>query len=453
MLQILEPIRTGVDVLFFFLPGALTAPKEYLPLLKEVQEKCSLRLWITILDPVSIPWVSTAMIEASFDGVLKRVQQLGFPVGAFPAQGVVMGGHSWGAWESRSVALKRAEAFIQMGSCFHSNPDNLMQYPKPVLTLNGSLDAQLTNAATVKHAGEIFAVKDELGEFFVYGIKPVIMIQGMNHAQFSHGIPNKERGDFDSEISIEQARDIASLYISSFITLHMCGQDEKMVSSALAVLKAAVIQTQQIYQVFWEAMADPGKDVKTVQLHIAALPTLTEKNIGVVGHDYKDNFIYSKPSIDMQAERVTINTYVSVLGKYNLMSNIWVKCKSREAISAAFDDGGETEEPLSVGKSLNERTFAQALALVPESVRQKFEQRGKKLRFLDDKLFTQSAQDWIDSDLMVKPTEDGTEFVDIQSTVLISPFKGMPARFAGMHYLKLLTTARALNWIYEDAFR
>lgn len=83
----------GTDVFFFFLPGALTAPKEYLPLLKQVQSKCSLRLWVAILDPGSTPWVSTAMIEASFDGVLERVKQMGFPAGPYPSKGVVIGGH------------------------------------------------------------------------------------------------------------------------------------------------------------------------------------------------------------------------------------------------------------------------------------------------------------------------------------------------------------------------
>ncbi|MCO5574289.1 hypothetical protein L7F22_028071 [Adiantum nelumboides] len=451
---ILEPLHAaGVDILFFFMPGALTAPKEYLSLLKEIQAKCSFRLWVAILDPGSVPWVSTAMIEASFDGVLARVKQLGFPAGPYPSRGVVIGGHSWGAWESRSIAMKRADAFIQLGSCYHSNPDNLVQYPKPVLTLSGALDAQITNAAIVKHAGEVFDMKDELGEFFVYGVKPVILVPGMNHAQFSHGIPNKERGDFDAEISIEQARDVCSSLLSSFITLHMCGQDEQLASSALAVLREAVCETHQRYQVFWEAMWEPGKDAKKFQLDMAGIPALKESKIGVVQHEYKDNFIYSKPSIDTQAGRIIINIYFSPLGKYNLLSNVWVKCKSREAITAAFSSDKIDEEPLSVGSYINQRTFTQALARVPQVVRQKFEQRGKKLRFLEDMVIKSSSQEWIDSDLIIKPAEDGTQYVDVQSTALISPLKGMPARFAGMHYLKLLTAARALSWIYEDAFR
>ncbi|KAI5057251.1 hypothetical protein GOP47_0027266 [Adiantum capillus-veneris] len=435
------------------MPGALTAPKEYLPLVKQVQAKCSFRLWVAILDPGSVPWVSTAIIEASFDGVVERVKELGFPAGPFPSKGVVIGGHSWGAWESRSVALKRAEAFIQMGSCFHSNPDNLVQYPKPVLTLCGALDAQITNAAIVKHAGEVFAMKEELGEFFVYGVKPVILVAGMNHAQFSHGNPNKERGDFDAEISIEQARDVSSSLISSFITLHMCSQDEHLASSALTILRGAVCETHQRYQVFWEAMGEPGRDAKRVQLDMAAIPALKESQIGVMQHVYKDNFIYSKPSIDVQEGRIIINTYLSPQGKYNLLSNIWVKCKSREAVIAAFDSDKKDEEPLFIGTYINERTFTEALELVPEAVRQKFEQRGKKLRFLEDMVIKSSAQEWIDSDLIIKPAEDGSQYVNVQSTALIAPLKGMPARFSGMHYLKLLTAARALSWIYEDSFR
>lgn len=449
---ILEPIqKEGTEVFFFFLPGALTAPQEYLPLLKKVQAKCSLKLWIAILDPGATPWVSTSMIEASFDGVLRRVKQSGFPVGPYPSKGVVMGGHSWGAWEARSIALKRAEAFIQLGSCFHSNPDNLVQYPKPVLTVSGALDAQITNAALVKHAGDVLEMKDELGDFFVYGVKPVILVQGMNHAQFSHGIPNKERGDFEAEISIEQARDVCSNLLSAFIMLHLSGSAEK--TASLAVLKEAVSQTHERYKVFWEAMREPGKYAKRFQLDLAALPNLTESNIGVVQHDYKDNFIYSKPSIDANLQQISINTYLSQIGKYNLLSNVWVKCKSREAIAAALKGEKVQQNLVCMGAHFNERTFVEALAQVPEAVRKKYEERGKKLRFVDDLVIKSSAQDWINSDLIIKPAADGTEVVDVQSTTMITPVEGFPERFAGMHYLKLLTAAKAFSWIYEDCFR
>lgn len=361
--------------------------------------------------------------------------------------------YSWGAWESRSVALKRADAFIQLGSCFHSNPDNLVQYPKPVLTMSGALDAQITNAAIVKHAGDVFEMKDELGDFFVYGVKPVILVPGMNHAQFSHGIPNKERGDFDAEISIEQARDVSSSLLSSFIMLHMCSTAEKMASPSLAVLREAVSQTHERYKVFWEAMREPGRDAKKMQLDLAALPSLTERNIGVVQHDFKDNFIYSKPSIDANLQRININTFLSPVGKYNLLSNIWVKCKSHEGVAAVLNVDKVQQEPLSIGAYFNERTFADALAQVPEVVKRKYEERGKKLRFVEDLVIKSSAQDWINSDLILKPADDGTQFVDVQSTALISPVQGYPDRFAGMHYLKLLTAARALSWIFEDGFR
>lgn len=452
--HILEPIRKdGSDVLLYFLPGAFTVPAHYFPLLKAIQSRCGFRLWVVVLDPGS-SLVMMPMVEASFDGVLERVKQMGFQTGQYPSQNIFFGGHSWGAWESRSVAMKRADGYIQLGSCFHTCPDNLVQYPKPVLTLCGELDGQITLAAIVKHAGEVYAVKDELGDYFVNAVKPVVIVPGMNHAQFSHCIPNKARGDLDALISPEQARVVSADIMSSFLTVHMNRANSDASTGALAVLTEAVRQTHELYKTFWEAIEEPGRDVKHMQLELAALPGLAESNIGVVQHDYQDNFVYSKPSISLLSRHITIHTYLPPGRKYNIINSIWVKMKSREAVAVAFENSKQKpEEPLFIGASFNERTFSLALALVPEATRRRFEQQGKKLRFIEDVVVKSSAQDWIDSDLIMKPAEDGSGYVDVQSTAIISPVQGVSERFAGMHYLKLLTVARAMEWIFMDCFR
>jgi hypothetical protein len=76
-------------VLLYFLPGAFTASREYLPILKGIQSKCPFRLWCALLD-VGEMLINAGTIEASFDGIIERVAQSGFD----PTTGnVFVGGH------------------------------------------------------------------------------------------------------------------------------------------------------------------------------------------------------------------------------------------------------------------------------------------------------------------------------------------------------------------------
>eukprot|EP01018_Ginkgo_biloba_P030909 Gb_14647 [translate_table: standard] len=358
--------------------------------------------------------------------------------------------HSFGAWSARSIAKKRAEGFIQMGSFFHSNPDNLAQYPKPVLTLGAELDGQLRLAGMAKHAGEIYMTEPEMGDFNTYTIKPVVVIPGMNHAQFSHGIPNKERGDLDADISIEDARSQVGELIASFITLHVRGQEEAM-QLALENLSKCVQKTHGLYRTFWEAIENQEIQAKVWQLQVAGLSDLTEDNITVIKHNYLDNFVYSKPWIDVTMKRIFVQLYSSPVDNYGLIKNIWIKMKSSEAVHKFM--GKFDNEPANVSAAeFNAKTFDQALSLVPEASRRKFYERGKKLRFIKDLVKT-SGQDWTDSDVIMKPAQDGSDFVDVQSTVVITPVSGIAFRFAGMHYMKLVSVARCMEWIMLDSFR
>lgn len=360
---------------------------------------------------------------------------------------------SIGAWLSRSLALRRAEGFIQTGSCLWGNPDNLAQYPKPVLTIVGELDGQITVATAAAHAGQILDVEPDLGEYNTVANKPVVIVQGMNHAQISHGIPNKGRGDLDAEISIEEARSHVAKSVASFLVVNCLPVDDPLRAPSLTYLTQVVRSTENRYRPFWEAINQQGEGPKHWQLKVAAVPDLTERNVSVVQHDYVDNFIYSKPSIDEKQERVVVHSFLKPLNHYAVMKNIWVKMKSSEAVSVRFSREAVEQDTRRLAASFNEETFAKALQLVPEDTRKKFLERGKKLRFIDDLLITKSSLEWIDGDLSIQDATDGSGLADVQSPVMITGVTGMPPRFAGMHYMKLMTVARAFQWILVDAYR
>lgn len=446
---ILEPVREqGIDVLLLFFPGALTSPQAYFPLIKIVQKISAFRLWAAILDPGE-RFLSSSMIDASIDGMITRAKDQGFIPGELSISKIFIAGHSVGAWCARSIAKKRAEGFIQMCSFFEINSDNLSQYPKPVLSLSGGLDGQLKLASVANLAGEIHRIEPEMGEFNTYAVKPVIIIPGMNHAQFSHGIPNKERGDLDADVSIEQARSQTAEFIASFLTVHIKGEAGTR-QLAFENLSNGVKETHGLYKAFWQAIENQEMQAKFWQIQIAGLQELTDENVIVIKHDYLDNFVYSKPWIDIKMKRIFVQVYLSSADKFGIVKNIWIKMKSYDAIQSIFQKSENQSKNVSAA-DINADTFHHALSLTPEVSRRKFYERGKKLRFIKDLVVQSSGQDWIDSDVIMKPAEDG--FIDVQSTVIITPVNGVPSRFAGMHYMKVLSVARCMEWIMLDSFR
>lgn len=448
---IFEPVREeGIDVLLLFIPGAFTSPQAYFPLINLVQKISAFRLWAAILDPGERS-LSSSMIEASIDGMITRVKEQGFIPGELSISKIFIAGHSIGAWCARSIAKKRAEGFIEMGSFFDIKSDNLAQYPKPVLSLAGGLDGQLKLAAMAKLAGEIYRIEPEMGDFNTHAVKPVIIIPGMNHAQFSHGIPNKSRGDLEADISIEQARSQTAEFIASFLTVHIEGRAETR-QLAFENLRKGVKKTHGLYNTFWEAIHNQEMQAKFWQLQIAGLQELTEEDVVVIKHDYLDNFVYSKPWIDIKMKRIFVQVYLSSADKFGIVKNIWIKMKSYDAIQSIFGKSESQSKNVSAA-DLNADTFHRALSLTPEVCRRKFNECGKKLRFIEDLVVKSSGQDWIDSDVIMKPAEDGSDFVDVQSSVIITPVSGVASRFAGMHYMKILSVAKCMEWIMLDSFQ
>lgn len=58
---------------------------------------------------------------------------------------------------------------------------------------------------------------------------------------------------------------------------------------------------------------------------------------------------------------------------------------------------------------------------------------------------------WINMPMKLEFAQGDPNTIKVTSPVLYSPIDTLP-RFAGMRYMKVLTTAQALEWILHDAF-
>jgi len=140
------------------------------------------------------------------------------------------------------------------------------------------------------------------------------------------------------------------------------------------------------------------------------------------------------------------------------------KMKSRQAVWEAAglgdQDQKKTDNNMTMCKAINQRAYDWALANAETSVRARFEKDGEAFVMVDDKVATIgiTGPEWIKDELVYTraKTASGSQ-VEIQSwQFVVGNTNGgsVPWFFpVGMHYCKLLSPARAMEWIYTDGLR
>lgn len=94
--QIFEPIKGGDrDILMVFVPGGQKASESYFCLVSEIQAQLSLRLWVVVLYNTEQDLTTSAKIEGSLPGLLRRLQEKGFRPGSFEIENIFFAGHRY----------------------------------------------------------------------------------------------------------------------------------------------------------------------------------------------------------------------------------------------------------------------------------------------------------------------------------------------------------------------
>lgn len=142
------------------------------------------------------------------------------------------------------------------------------------------------------------------------------------------------------------------------------------------------------------------------------------------------------------------------------------KFKSREAMRTNANDptaSGDLDKVSDMCKNVNKAAFDWALVHAEASVKARFEKSGEPMVMVDDVEATIGATGpaWIKDELVYKRVSDsnsptGTR-IEVQSwKFVVGNTNGgsVPWFFpVGMHYCKLLSPARAMEWIYTDSLR
>lgn len=478
---ILKPVKEGNDeVALIFIQGAQIRPDQYTPLAKAIQAASEYKLWVGIPEF----WLDTAE-PIVLAGGIKRIMASLVDAG-MKATSVFFAGHSLGGIMLQDYLFANssvAKGQILLGSFLTRKYAN-KTFPVPTLTTAGDLDG-LCRLTRLMEAFYRYSNANESRLVF-----PVIVVPGMNHMQIASGDPPAfvKQFDLQAEISSETAHAILGKITAGFISLQL--NDKSQVS----VIEGYVEKTSKIVQPLFNAFEMEGfyhfkppcydnppspactlgsKWSSMAQSIMADLPEGTVTDTDTFHPVWQINPVHlphllnscSSPSQSCALKSVTVTQNVyEALDKLDTAffpvsaSEIRVKLKSRQAMMQAAGYGtldfNKTDSG-SICQQINEASYKWALANAGASTAARFNKYGQPMIMGEDKGPYNAGPLWIWKALEYNKKKDssGNEVIVVQSIMMRTPVDYFIKASSGFHYCKLLSPARAMEWMYVDGLR
>lgn len=457
---ILEPKKTSGNIqddkLMIVLPGGLVPNQHYISLAEKVQEQTSSRLWVGI---ISCKW--TANLCNPLDQgplgvrqmVLKMIDEISKKAGKkFAHSDIFLAGHSLGG----QGAFAFANDFENIGGIilWASYVDkNLVNFNYPILTVGAELNGGQTKLARIAlYYSEYEEIANQQGEDYAIKQKPVVIIPGINHSDFCPGFAVK--GDLESELDPDDALEKIAEVSASFLDIHT-SSDQGIVDSGMQMIKGALQESKTLSAPFLKArsLEQSGRWCELAQLQIAGPEFDTRLGINPIIADSAVSFMSGHTDTQLDSSGILNLDIVSYakypqdilrLGKLISADEIACKMVSKEKIASDFFVDISADK--ATCKQLNEMALDYASKSVSPHAWQRYLAKGKKIIFEDDVPAAIGPQFVFLSSLDYKVEEDALK---VASPIL---FTSVNSRiYPGNHYCKVLSPARAIEWISTDS--
>ncbi len=482
---LLKPIKQGKqDVGIMMIQGALITPTQYVPLMKALQQASEYTLWIGIPE-FSIDVAEPLVLKKGIDQMMSAMEKAGMKNKTF-----FIAGHSQGGATLQAFVKSNSQGvtgMILMGS-FITRDNYNTSYPVPTLTIGGELDG-LTRVTRIMEGfyHQIIHSKDDDPIMR----SPIVVIKGLSHMQFASGDPPllvKYR-DLKPEISYDEAHGAIANISASFVTLQLTGNSHSYDSVQNAVNKTRQYLQPLLtaYQMEGSAHFKPpcNNDPPSPRCTSGCPWTsMTAQDImggltpGVVND--KDEFhpVYQipvhLPKIDNNcstfSSQCVLKTHTVSQCVYeeldkldtaffaNSAEEIRCKMSSRQSIMKAAgmkDVDFNKTDGSSICKVINQASYSYALNISSKTALERYKKLGQELTFGDDLGPYNAGPLWIWDPLKYKTVtnSDGKKVIEIRSPMMRTPTDYPVELAAGFHYCKLLSPARAIEWIYVDGLR
>ena len=485
---IYKPLKEGQEeVALILMQGAQVTPTQYAPLMKQIQSTSEYSLWIG-MPQYPLDTVEPLVIESGIQRVIKGMKSQGMNTSLLFLAGHSLGGAMLQDYvHSNPTGIKGQ---ILMGSYLERKYKN-QTYPTPTLTIGGELDglSRVTRVMESYYHYVLYPYQGNKPNLF-----PVAVVQGMSHMQFASGTPPflvQER-DLKPEISYDEAHSIVANLTASFIKSILLGETtpsqyfQQWANSTGEFLKPLLLayQMEGFYHFKPPCYDDPPSPACTTGCpwsEIVSQPIMggLPNNKSVHNKDgfhpasefYPNDYlpkilnkcsVYSSSCV-LNTTSVSQCIYETIDGDIDTgffptsASEIRTKLSSRQKImeSAGMGkvdfnktDGG------SICKTINEYTYSWALANAGSNSLTRYKKLGEPMVFGDD-ILENNGLVWIYYPIEYKQKTDknGATVQEIRSPTMRTPTDFVLKIAAGFHFCKVLSPARAMEWIYVDGLR
>lgn len=482
---LLQPIATGPELAIIFLEGAEIPCERYVPLSQKIQAKLpSNKVWVSIPSVIlELPFEFTTNLAVS--SAIKDLQNAGFAQDS----PIYIMGHSLGGMAAADWGLSHVsqiKGIITLGSYLDRKYRD-QDLGVPVLMIGGELDGL---SRITRFAEEYYhrVLNKDLSQ--VAKTNPIVVVEGMNHMQFASGDPSLfvKLRDLKAENTQDASHDAVASVVAGFLSGNFDWLADQMTKtgSLLAPIIDAYLLEGSIHfnrpdqTNCSEGYCSKGSDWVLRAQEILAGKDLYDK-VGATLEVTNDFVILSSlppfgklyhPKLIVSGNDAKMTTFSQcawkILDKYldtafmeTSANEIGSKMVSRQCSLVKVLNYSKEATPFSVDDGfdwcaeINKHALQWALDNSAKKTVDRYNQYGQKLTFgPDDKMIMGSS--WVYTELEFK--EDGDNMV-LRSPEMATDIDAPPLPIfapdglACYHYCKLLSPARAVEWMYVDGLR
>ncbi len=498
---ILKPIKAppgtkqGSEAALVLIQAPQMPPSSYLPLVKGMQNGSYHPLWVGIPEfeqDVAEKRNVSVILERVIQGM--RSQGLNWSIPVFVAvhsqeYAILMQEYVVAVSTSKGEAL--ISGLILLGAFLdrsYRSIDHNHPFPVPTFTVGAELDGVCRVSRILEEFYHLIYTADNISA--ARKRFPVAVIQGMSHLQFASGEPSDvmKKYDLKPEVNATMAHQTTARLMSLFVELTLSNQ-------SIAGLMLVAVETAgtflqpllEAYQLEGSSFFKPpcNEDPPTplcqvgcawterAMVAMAELPKVNINDTDTIHPAAELLLTFHHPKIfnscpspiehcNLTLSSVSENVYYKQATDSGLVPNsaceIRAKLKSRQSVMLAAGMKNVDFNVSDAGSrcmKINQLVYDWALDRADPRARKRFELSGVPLHMGEDKGSLGNGGLWIYLPMQYSQTQDshGKALLEVRSIQLKTDVKYPVGIFAGVHYCKLLSPAKVMEWIYVDGLR
>ena len=503
---VLKPLKNSSaagqeDIAFILMQAPQILPTQYRPLVSELQKISYFPIWVGVPELKFDKSTIQDDLGAGIDRVLQAMTLEGFN---YSSSNIFFAAHSPSSGASlqdylllNKTLTARVSGVVMLGSFLKRKyRGGGATYPIPTLTVGAELDGVCRISRIMEeyyHRIHLPSLSTNSSSRMV-AVKtfPVIVVLGMSHMQFASGDPSQMVKEYDLKPESDEnlAHQTVSLVVTNFIGTRL-GNDSSFTFILENVVSAGnffkpLMNAYELEGSYYfkppcnENPPSPSCQVGSAWTEISMTALASLKNVTINDtdsfHPASEIFpaihhpqIYgnctAKPnsSCVLSLSSVSENIYHGDKLDSGLVPNsaceIRAKLKSRQSVMLASDFKNMDVNITDAGSwcmKLNQNAYDMAFrSMAGTTALTRYSKFGTRINMGDDNGCMHNGGLWIYLPMKYQylPTPEGVLVLEINSIQLTTDVKYPIGMFEGMHYCKLLSPARVMEWLYVDGLR